>query len=121
MDIWEHLKFFTKQEMACKCGCGQAHMDPRFMLTLDTAREEAGVPFIITSGFRCAEHNRRVGGVADSAHVKGMAADIFILDSQHRFSLLKVAFKYFKRIGLTSTFIHVDNDYSKAQHTAWPY
>lgn len=121
MNIWNHIKFFNKQEFECKCGCGCADMDPRFLLTLDTAREEAGVPFIITSGYRCAEHNKRVGGVADSAHTKGMAADISILNNQHRFALLKVAFKYFKRVGLTNTFIHVDNDHSKAQHTAWPY
>jgi zinc D-Ala-D-Ala carboxypeptidase len=33
-------------------------------------------PIIITSGYRCPELNRVVGGVADSAHVKGLAADI---------------------------------------------
>jgi hypothetical protein len=33
-------------------------------------------PLIITSGYRCPELNKKVGGVADSAHVKGLAADI---------------------------------------------
>ena len=30
----------------------------------------------VTSGYRCPEHNAAVGGVADSQHVKGTAADI---------------------------------------------
>ncbi len=34
------------------------------------------VPLIITSGYRCPALNAAVGGVADSAHVKGLAADI---------------------------------------------
>lgn len=33
-------------------------------------------PIIITSGYRCPELNAAVGGVSDSAHVKGLAADI---------------------------------------------
>lgn len=32
-------------------------------------------PIIITSGWRSAEHNRKIGGAANSYHVKGMAAD----------------------------------------------
>lgn len=31
---------------------------------------------VVTSGYRCQELNRAVGGVADSAHVLGLAADI---------------------------------------------
>ena len=43
---------------------------------LDKAREIAGIPFIITSGIRSEEANRMVGGVPNSAHVLGLAADL---------------------------------------------
>ncbi|MFB4392937.1 MULTISPECIES: D-Ala-D-Ala carboxypeptidase family metallohydrolase [unclassified Pseudomonas] len=44
-------------------------------LVLEQVRELVAAPIIISSGFRCAELNRRVGGAVDSAHVRGLAAD----------------------------------------------
>ena len=32
----------------------------------------------VTSGYRCAELNRRVGGVGNSQHTKGEAADLHV-------------------------------------------
>ena len=43
---------------------------------LDKARGIAGTPFIITSGFRTVAHNKEVGGVDNSSHTKGLAADL---------------------------------------------
>ena len=43
---------------------------------LDDLREFYGKPIRITSGFRCAELNRLVGGSPTSAHVIGYAADL---------------------------------------------
>ena len=43
---------------------------------LDPLREAYGKPIIITSGFRCEELNRLVGGSKTSQHRVGMAADI---------------------------------------------
>ena len=43
---------------------------------LDPLREAYGKPIIITSGFRCEELNRLVGGSKTSQHRAGMAADI---------------------------------------------
>ena len=43
---------------------------------LDPLREMWGAPLIVTSGYRCAELNRAVGGVTNSHHLKGMAADL---------------------------------------------
>ena len=43
---------------------------------LDPLREKWGKPITVTSGYRCAELNRAVGGVATSQHLKGEAADI---------------------------------------------
>ena len=33
-------------------------------------------PVIVTSAYRCADHNRNIGGAKDSMHVQGLAADI---------------------------------------------
>ena len=43
---------------------------------LDDLREFYGKPIKITSGYRCAELNRLVGGSPTSAHVIGYAADL---------------------------------------------
>lgn len=43
---------------------------------LDNLREFYGKPIKITSGYRCTELNRLVGGSPTSAHVIGYAADL---------------------------------------------
>jgi hypothetical protein len=42
---------------------------------LEEVRVVVGVPLIISSGYRCARLNVAVGGSANSAHIRGMAAD----------------------------------------------
>lgn len=46
------------------------------MECLDKIREEYGLPLYISSGYRCSELNKKVGGVKTSQHTKGQAADI---------------------------------------------
>jgi hypothetical protein len=43
---------------------------------LDPIREKWQSPIYITSGYRCPALNRKVGGVENSYHTRGMAADI---------------------------------------------
>lgn len=43
---------------------------------LDPVREAWGKPITVTSGYRCPELNRIVGGSKTSHHMRGMAADI---------------------------------------------
>ena len=43
---------------------------------LDPLREAYGKPISVNSGYRCPELNKVVGGVSNSQHVKGQAADI---------------------------------------------
>lgn len=70
--------YFEDSEFACKCGCGFCKPDPRLVLTLNTIREAAGKPIIVNSCCRCPAKNKREGGKADSAHLRGEAADIYI-------------------------------------------
>ncbi|WP_295850294.1 D-Ala-D-Ala carboxypeptidase family metallohydrolase [uncultured Xylophilus sp.] len=52
---------------------------PRLIRTaemLERIRATLGRPVTVTSGYRCAELNRAVGGVTSSDHMQGHAADI---------------------------------------------
>ena len=50
---------------------------------LEPARAVIGEPIHITSGYRCLALNRAVGGVAQSYHVRGLAADLHIVSDAH--------------------------------------
>ena len=53
---------------------------------LDPIREHWGLPIRVHSGYRCPELNEEVGGVEDSWHLQGCAADITALgiNEEHR-------------------------------------
>ena len=53
---------------------------------LDPVREHWGLPIRVISGYRCPELNEEVGGVEDSWHMDGCAADISALgiNEEHR-------------------------------------
>lgn len=86
---------------------------------LDPLRQEVGKPVIITSGFRCPELNRLVGGVYNSWHQFGNAADIYVSgedDAKFLFNLLRknvyvdtVLFEHSKK----SIWLHVQWDKNK--------
>lgn len=59
---------------------------------LDPLREAWGNPITVTSGYRCPELNRAVGGVRNSHHLRGMAADIStgdVIDNRRLFQLVR--------------------------------
>lgn len=45
---------------------------------LDPIRDKFCAPVIITSGYRCPQVNKLVGGVANSQHMSGCAADFHV-------------------------------------------
>ena len=49
---------------------------------LDKIREKLGKPILVNSGFRCPVLNKAVGGVANSQHLKGLAADVVCADME---------------------------------------
>lgn len=76
---WNNVEHFKKSEFACKDGCGFNNIDINLVKLLEQIREHfGGKPLIISSGCRCAKHNKEVGGVQGSRHVKGKASDIYI-------------------------------------------
>ncbi len=47
----------------------------RLAATMEAVRYALGCPVIVTSGYRCPEVNRHVGGSSTSMHVQGLACD----------------------------------------------
>jgi uncharacterized protein YcbK (DUF882 family) len=116
------LKHFKLEEFACKCGRCKNKIDIDFVDMLDEARENAGVVFKITSGYRCPTYNIAVGGKKESAHIKGLAADIATPNSYMRYQILgSLLTAGFDRIGIGSNFIHADTDDTKAAEVIWDY
>jgi len=60
---------------------------------LEPLRKAMGKPIIISSGFRCEKLNKAVGGVYNSQHLKGQAADI---DIQGDMAFGKKIFEYIR-------------------------
>jgi len=101
------MKYFKIKDFNCPC-CGEEHMDTEFLEMLDNAREIAGVPFNLTSGWRCEKHNKEVGSKSKN-HVAGKAVDISALYGPERGQILKGLYKAgFKRVGIRKDFIHAD-------------
>lgn len=55
---------------------------------LEPARVALGAPITVTSGYRCPQLNRRVGGVPNSYHLRGCAADLVCADMKTLFKIL---------------------------------
>lgn len=116
------MKYFTLDEFDCPSlpNSGK-NMDSSFLAKLEQAREIAGIPFKITSGYRTKEHNAEVGGVPNSSHLIGVAADIAVSGGADRYIILSALIKAgFKRIGVAKTFIHCDTDSNKS-NSVWTY
>jgi len=68
---------FSKTELACRC-CGELKIEQGLIDALEQLRSLAGTEVLIHDGYRCPAHNQEVGGVTDSEHTRGMAADVGI-------------------------------------------
>lgn len=67
---------FSTAEFRCR-HCGRVIRPPEQLVqVLERIRSITGKPLAIQSGYRCDEHNRRVGGAQRSQHLLGRAADI---------------------------------------------
>ena len=91
-------------------------------LLLEPARLIAG-PIIINSGFRCESVNKAVGGVRNSQHLKGQAADVRTQDPA-RFKLLVDFLKsceYTDQLLIGSGWLHISwNPFASPRHYIRP-
>lgn len=113
------MKYFTMQELTrTSTGLrnvpGRQERESLILLVekvLDPLREAYGEPIKVTSGFRAPAVNRKVGGVINSHHVRGQAADITSMsdDPKENRRILELA----KKIGIKYT--QLINEYPDRQ------
>lgn len=117
------LKYFKTEEFDSPDYPGSGvHMNKEFLGTLDSMREVARIPFVITSGYRTTAHNKKEKGKPNSAHLRGYAADIFAPEGFQKYAILQAALLLgIRRIGIGPNFVHVDADPSLPQPTIWTY
>ena len=74
--IAEH---FRLSEFACPC-CKRVMLHPKLLAKLVELRKTLERAVYITSGYRCPKYNQKIGGVVNSYHCIGLAADIQVKD-----------------------------------------
>jgi hypothetical protein len=83
--FWDDSEFFDREEFRCQCNgkyCNGFPVEPEEELVrvCNEIRRRLGVPVSIVdsggSGVRCSRHNAAVGGVGNSNHLYGRAADL---------------------------------------------
>ena len=103
---------FSREEMACRhCGklleqgISQALLDGLEKLRFSIGNK----PIYVNSAYRCAEHNQNIGGVYNSQHVLGCAADIWV-EGYTSYELGKICEQIFDGVGIyiEDDFVHVD-------------
>ena len=102
--------YFSKEELSCSC-CDKYHFDALTLQRLNQLRLELNHPIIINSGYRCKDHNIRIG--ATQTHASGQAVDISIRGKKAHRLLGKAIELGFTGVGVSqkgdSRFIHLDD------------
>lgn len=84
-------------------------------MVLDPLRRILQAPIIITSGYRCAKLNKAVGGVPNSWHTKGNAADLRIKNEEEA----KAIFQILKTLPSVDTVLFEHSSTSIWMHVQW--
>ena len=119
---WSRYPNFSESEFVCACGCGRCEMHEGFISAVQNLRVSLAVPLIPTSGFRCEEHNARIGGAPGSAHTDGLGADFVRPHGANSARLIHELRTRFNGIGVR---LHGDNQYFhidlKPRQAFWTY
>ena len=121
---------FTHSEVDCSC-CGKQNMAASTMVMFQHARNLVGRAIYFRSGSRCEKHNIEVGGASSSSHIfteqrESTAGDVTLstgsdMTSEELIKLLSALIIVgFRRIGISYSFIHADNDPDKSP-ALWLY
>ncbi len=86
--------------------CCEESLNALMTEVLEPARRRLGKPIVINSGYRCSVHNATVGGVANSQHMKGEAADIRCADNKLLAEIIEQKGN-FDQLIIYPTFLHV--------------
>lgn len=71
-------KNFKVNEFACNDGTDTIYIDESLVSFLQKIRTWAGAPVFLNSAYRTESYNKKIGGVTNSYHIKGQAADISV-------------------------------------------
>ena len=112
-DHKEYVGNFCTTEFSSKDGKPSPYPMVVKMALLELCNElrtAFGKPIIVNSGYRSPEHNAKVGGVENSYHVQGLAADLRPKNPADLPRLQELADKInlFGGVGFYDTFVHVD-------------
>ena len=122
-DWWKDIRYFTREEFKCKCGglyCDgyPAEIDMNMVKIADEIRARIGKPISINSGLRCKTHNDNVGGVSNSQHLLGNAADLGCPNGCTPAQMAAIAEKIMGNtggIGTCSWGMHIDTRSTKSR------
>lgn len=123
MKTWRHFKL---AEFDCRCGCQVNKIQEDFVDLLEELRSRVGFPLVVTSGYRCPEHNEKVSTTGKAGpHTTGRAADIAVERGRALTVLRHAVWMNFTGIGLnqkgSSRFIHLDDLVNDARPNIWTY
>lgn len=107
---------FKVSEFACKDGSDAVLVAPRLVMVLQTIRDHFGTAVTINSGYRTPQYNATIGGVIQSQHCYGTAADIKV-SGQKPETVAAYARKIMPDwggVGKYSSFTHIDVREEKA-------
>lgn len=119
---------FSTAELQCRgLTCGDGHgchvngVKQELLDALEVLRTVIGKPITINDAFRCAIHNAQVGGVPDSQHLLGIAADISVPGMTG--AELEAAARQvpaINGIGRGANYLHIDTRETPAEWTYLP-
>ena len=101
----DKITHFKLDEFRCR-GCDELKLNINLLLKLEELRKLTG-PLIINSGYRSVSYNASVGGIKNSEHIKGNAADV-VATNMSPGKVYYIADKLFSGVGKYNTFTHVD-------------
>lgn len=103
-------KNFRVREFRCKDDTDPIFVDSDLVDILQNVRDHFGKAVTITSAFRTASHNKKVGGATYSQHCYGKAADIKVsgVSPSRVAEYVETLMPNSGGIGRYSTFTHVD-------------
>lgn len=121
-DWWDDIKYFTRAEFKCTCGgkyCNGFPVEPdkKLVQILDKVRAKYGKAFTPNSAIRCTKRNAEVGGVSNSQHLYGIAADISVpgVAPKTVAAYLETLLPNTGGIGIYSWGVHVDTRKTKSR------
>ena len=117
---------FRVREFRCRDGSDPIFVDTELVELLERIREHFGKAVTITSGYRTASHNAKVGGAKSSQHLLGRAADIQVANTSvedvaaYAESLMPAwggVGRYPVKTGRAKGWVHVDTRANKSRWT----